>query len=150
MIAPQLLPDQRYDERRRAARIRARAATQRRAHAVRRRNAATSIRIVAGIVLIFAPLFAYVMLTASAASLNYRVAIAQDRYATLKESTDQLDERIRYLQSHERLADIASRMGMHVSDHFAVIRPVATTDGAVAVGTQPLAFLHAFSAWVRR
>ncbi len=89
---------------------------------------------VLGVVLV--GLMAYVMLTSNVTSLNYALEKAQHQRGALQEETNRLDDRISVLQSDERLANVASKLGMHEAQTFAVLQlapPTKTTGSRSSV-----------------
>jgi cell division protein FtsL len=75
---------------------------------------------VLGVVLVL--LLVYVTATSNVTSLTYAVAKAQLQRETLQEDTARLDDRIASLQSEERLATVAAKLGMHEPQQFALVR----------------------------
>ena len=82
-------------------------------------------------------LMGYVMLMANLTSLNYAVARAEKERVALQDQTARRDDRIAALRSQERLAAIASRLGMRDAQAYAIVqlpqapKPVAPSRLAV-------------------
>lgn len=85
-----------------------------------RYNAIFRVCTVLGVVLV--SLLGYVMLTSNVTSLSYAVAKAHQQRDDLQEETARLDDRIAVLRSDERLARVASKLGMHEPQQFAVVQ----------------------------
>ncbi|MDQ2866544.1 MAG: hypothetical protein M3R51_09990 [Candidatus Eremiobacteraeota bacterium] len=66
-------------------------------------------------------LLGYVMLTSNMTSLTYSVAKAHHNRETLQEQGSRLEDRIAALRSADRLASIASKLGMRESQQFALV-----------------------------
>ena len=67
-------------------------------------------------------LMGYVMLTSNMTSLTYAVAKAHHDREALQEQTARLDDRLIAMRSDERLAKMASKLGMHEPAQFAVVK----------------------------
>ena len=128
MIAPRQIE--------RAVRVRhrtARGATQRRiAHKSRNRysNIARLSLAIGSLLTIF---MLYVVLTSSLTGMSYAVAHAEHQRDAMLEETMRLDDRIAALQSDQRLAALATRLGMADPLRIAVVRlprPQAVDDRA--------------------
>ncbi len=125
---------------------RGRTATRRRVRHARRRSYAAFVRVGGAAAVIVVPLMLYVMLTVNLTSANYALAHAQARKAGLIAETMRADDRIAKLESRERLAAIADRLGMHDPRTFAVVTlpPVPRTMPA----PHGIALLGAINAWL--
>lgn len=99
-----------------------RAATQRRIVRKSRARTSTVRRVFGAVTCVLALLMAYVVLTASLTGLSYAVAKERAQREALQEETMRLDDRIAALQSDDRLAALAARMGMREPQAFAVVR----------------------------
>jgi hypothetical protein len=129
VIAPQLLPQQPQRTERSRNAVRARDAARRRAQRSRLNGYAMLARISAIVVLVLAPILAYVLLMGNLTAMNYALAEANERKTQLVEETMRLDDRIAALQSRERLAAVAAQLHMHDPHLYAVVelpRPVVT------------------------
>lgn len=82
-------------------------------------------------------LLGYVMLTSNVTSLSYTVAKAHQQRNDLQLETARLDDRIAALRSDERLARVATKLGMHEPQQFAVVQ----------LGLPPVANDNGFPAW---
>ena len=92
----------------------------RRSKSVRVRYAGISrICLVLGIGLV--AVMGYVMLMSNLTGLNYATAKAEHQRAALQEETMRLDDRLAGLGSQERLAKIASSLGMREPQQFALV-----------------------------
>jgi hypothetical protein len=67
-------------------------------------------------------LIGYVTLTANLTGMTYAVSQAQEQRTQLQEQTARLDDRLMQMESQNRLAGIAARLGMHEPQTFAVVR----------------------------
>jgi hypothetical protein len=94
-----------------------------------------SVAIVLTVVL--SSLMLYVLLTSNETSLGYALDRAQARRAALLESNARLDDRIAMLQSDQRLAALAARLGMTQPQRFEVVR-LNKPERAVAQSRLPL------------
>ena len=91
--------------------------------------------MVLGVVLV--SLLGYVMLTSNVTSLSYAVAKAHQQRDDLQEQSARLDDRLALLRSDERLARVATKLGMREPQQFALVR----------LGTPPVANGGGFAAW---
>jgi hypothetical protein len=64
----------------------------------------------------------YVVLTSSLTGMSYAVAHARHQREVLLEETMRLDDRIAALESDQRLAVLAGRLGMQDPQHVALLR----------------------------
>ena len=78
------------------------------------------VGMVLGITL--AALMSYVMLTSNMTQLTYSLAKAQHQREQLQEQTVRLDEQLATLQSDDRLAGIAAKLGMKDPQQFALVK----------------------------
>jgi hypothetical protein len=91
---------------------RVRVATRRRFRRAQRRGYVAFFRISGCVAVLVLPVLLYVMLTANLTSLNYRLAHVQARKTALLAETMRQEDRIAKLESRDRLAAIAARLGM--------------------------------------
>jgi len=119
--------------------------------AVPRRRARTRLgryvavaRILSAVAVLTLGFFLYLGLMANVTRMNYELARnARDR-ARLVDDTGRLDEVLAHLESRERLAHLASGLGMHDAQNVAVVRlPASGADG-----TRGIAFLSTLAAWL--
>ena len=101
-------------------RVAAHATQKRRAHA-RRARYSNCARALAYIGLAGIPIMLYVMLTANLTGLNYAIAHAQHERSIAQDDVQRLDDRIAHLESRERLAQIATKLGMREPQSYAVV-----------------------------
>jgi len=80
------------------------------------------VRVGAVLGIVLAGLLAYVMLISNITSTSYALAKAQHQREILQEQTARLDEQLAKMHSDERLAGIASKLGMKEAQTFAVIQ----------------------------
>jgi hypothetical protein len=64
----------------------------------------------------------YVVLTSRLTGLSYAVASAEHQREAVQLESMRLDDRIAALQSDDRLATLAARLGMRDPERFAVVR----------------------------
>jgi cell division protein FtsB len=106
------------------------------------------VRTLATLAVLTFAVVAYLGLMANVTRMNFEYTkVARDRARLLDESV-RLDDQIAHLQSRERLAALASRLGMRESGRF----QVATIPSAPRLAEQPahgLALLPAVSDWLR-
>ena len=93
--------------------------------------------------MVLAPVMLYVMLTSNLTSLNYALASAQTQKLKVQGDVQRLDDRIAYLQSRERLLQVASKLGMKDASQYAI---VSLQPPAPPRNHDALAFLS----WLRR
>ena len=87
-----------------------------------RRRYAMFARVALFLSVPFVLVMAYVALTANLTSLGYKSARAGAERDALQAQIARLDERVSQLQSPERLAALAARLGMHDPHSYAVVR----------------------------
>ncbi|MBV8600839.1 MAG: hypothetical protein JO359_04655, partial [Candidatus Eremiobacteraeota bacterium] len=63
----------------------------------------------------------YVMLTANLTGLNYAIGHAEAERGSLQEEMQRLDDQIAHLESRERLATIAAKLGMREPQRYEVV-----------------------------
>ncbi len=121
----------------------ARTATQTRIVKNNRARYGSLVRAGAVLTLLIIGLMSYVMLTSNLTSLNYAVAQAHERRAKLQEQSSRLDDRIAMLESDDRLAAIAAKLGMGPPEHLALVKLNQPTRVAV----QGLPVLDSIAGW---
>jgi len=126
---------------------RGRLAARGRARRAQRRGYLAFLRVAGAAALLALPLMLYVMLTANLTSLNYKLAHVQNRKAELLAATMRQDDRIAKLESRERLAVIAARLGMHEPRVYAVVTPPAPVR-MVQAPRAGIALLGAMNHWL--
>jgi len=92
------------------------------------------------------PLMLYVMLTANLTSLNYKLARVQAQKTELLAQTMRQEDRIAKLESRERLAALAARLGMHDPQVYAVVTLPAPPRSRTA--PHGIALLGAMNQWL--
>lgn len=100
----------------------ARTATQTRIVKNNRARYGGLLRVSAAIGSVLVALLAYVMLISNVTSLSYAVAKAQQQRTALQEETARLDDRLSTLESDDRLARVAAKLGMKDPQSFAVVQ----------------------------
>lgn len=100
----------------------ARAATQRRIVRKSRARYSGVFRVSTALIAVLFLLMTYVLLTASLTGMSYAVGKAKIDRETLQEETMRLDDRIAAMRSDDRLAQLASRLGMREPERLAVVR----------------------------
>jgi cell division protein FtsL len=139
MRAPQPEPPARQFER-------GRNATHGRRRRARRRAAIAFARVVAVAAAVVLPIMLYVMLTANITTINYKLARAQAHKTELLALTMRQEDQIAKLESRERLAQIAARLGMHEPQTFAVAALPA--DPGPPPAARGVALLGAMNTWL--
>ena len=138
MIAPKAIPQPKPQPR---VQVRAREAARRRGRRTRLLGYAMPARIAVVFAVVLVPVMIYVLLMGNLTALNYSLAQATQQKSALVEETMRLDDRIAQLQSRERLADLATRLGMRDPQVYAV---VDVPGKASAPPSNGIAFLGAF------
>jgi cell division protein FtsL len=138
MIAPQLFPQEEAPHKvLRRPRIAAHA-TRRRKRRAWRLHYGASAKVLIVLAMVLAPVMLYVLLTTSLTSMDYQLDAANAQKAKLTGEVQRLDDRIAYLESRERLARIAAKLGMRDPSQYAVVAlkppPVQKTDGLAFLG----------------
>lgn len=90
-------------------------------------------------------LLAYVMLTSNLTGITYAVTRADAQRTALQEQTGRLDDRLAALESQDRLATLAARLGMREPQQFALVHlpsAPAASDARLAVLTSFAKFLR--------
>ncbi len=115
---------------------------------IRRRNYAGLRRVTGVFVLVGVPLMVYLVLMNKVAEQNFGLTKLTAERSALYDRTQRLDERIARLESRERLAQIAQRLGMRDPQSYAVV--VVSPPAPVTVEQQRrVAFLGAIANWLR-
>ncbi len=100
----------------------ARAATQTRMVRQARSRYSPVARVTGALAIVTIMLLGYVMLTSNLTSLTYATAKAHAQRAALLEENSRLEDRIATLESDQRLAAIAAKLGMREPERFTVVR----------------------------
>ncbi|MGH7716603.1 MAG: hypothetical protein ACREML_11475 [Vulcanimicrobiaceae bacterium] len=85
------------------------------------RHYGSTARILCIVALVLAPVMVYVMLTSNLTSMNYALATAQAQRTQLQGDVQRLDDQIAHLESRERLAQVAAKLGMHDPTRFEIV-----------------------------
>ena len=101
------------------------------------------LRVGAVLAVLLVGLMSYVMLTSNVTSLSYALSKAQAQHAALVEESSRLDDRIATLESDDRLAKVAAKLGMHQPESFAAVR--LDTSPHLANGNFPV--LDSIAGW---
>ena len=121
----------------------------RRADRTRRARYAAAAKLLGASTIVVTLLMLYLALMANLTSLNYRIGRATETRAALLEQTMRLDDRIAHLESRERLAELAMKMGLAEPHVYAVVAP----DEAVATkphhGAGGIALLGSVADWLK-
>jgi cell division protein FtsL len=127
---------------------RPRKSAQRRHARTRRTRYVAAIRVLGTLTIVVALVMSYLALMANLTSLNYRIGRASEQRAALQEETMRLDDRIAHLESRERLAELAMKMGMQEPHIYAVVSP---DDAKPANKTGPggIALLGSVADWLK-
>ena len=127
MIAPKLLPQYEYEPELLPSHKKSRAPRVAR-HATRRRKLysffahySNSAKVLIVLAMVLAPVMLYVMLTSRLTGLNYQLAAAESQKSHLQGEVQRLDDRIAYLESRERLAQVAAKLGMKDPSQYAIV-----------------------------
>ncbi|MGH7661423.1 MAG: hypothetical protein ACRENA_10995, partial [Vulcanimicrobiaceae bacterium] len=118
MIAPQLFPEELERYRVSRPRVAVHATRRRRRRALQLHYGASG-KVLIVLALVLAPVMLYVLLTTGLTSMNYQLAAAEAQKAQLTGEVQRLDDRIAYLDSRERLAQIAAKLGMRDPTQYA-------------------------------
>ena len=121
MIAPQLFPQEEVPQKVLGRpRIAAHATRRRKRRALRLHYGATA-KVLIVLALVLAPVMLYVLLTTGLTSMNYQLAAVEAQKAQLTGEVQRLDDRIAYLESRERLAQIAVKLGMKDPTQYSIV-----------------------------
>lgn len=118
MVAPQLLPQPEKTRPRPRVAPHSKGRRRRRAFLL---QYGSSAKVLVVLAMVLAPVMLYVMLTSNLTSLNYALASAEASKAKLSGDVQRLDDRIAYLQSRERLLQVASKLGMKDASQYAIV-----------------------------
>ncbi|MBC5829247.1 MAG: hypothetical protein GIW98_03515 [Candidatus Eremiobacteraeota bacterium] len=122
-------------------------ASERRRKTTRRLRYAHLTRFTCVLVIVLLTLMSYLGLMANLTGINYAVARAAAERAVLQDQTLRLDDRLSQLRSHERLAQIAARLGMRDPAFYAIVR---LPDPPIRQTVPPrLAFLSTVAGWLK-
>jgi len=103
----------------------------------------SSGRVLGALAAVLAPVMLYVMLTSNLTSLNFALTAAENQRAQLQQDVQRQDDQIAHLQSRERLAQVAAKLGMRDPVRYEVISLEPKPKEKKTLG---LAFLG----WLRR
>jgi cell division protein FtsL len=93
----------------------------RRRRSVRLAHYSSTVRVLGALVAVLAPVMIYVMLTSNLTSLNYALAAAETQRAQLQQEVQRQDDQIAHLDSRERLAQVAAKLGMRDPLHYEIV-----------------------------
>ena len=124
-----------------------RAAAERRRHRTRRLRYAVTTRTLAVVAALTVCFFVYLALMANVTRMNYEIAANNRLRAQLQNESTRLGDRIAALESRDRLAAVAARLGMREPAVFAEVSVPATRPTVVA--KHGLALLSAVVPWLR-
>ena len=117
------------------------ATEKRRVHAKRSRYRSLK-RIASPLAALLGAVLLYVWLTTNVTGLTYAIEKAEQQRSQLQDDVQRLDDRIAHLQSRDRLAEIAAKLGMREPASYAVIE--LPQPGKPEPRTAGLAFLEWF------
>jgi cell division protein FtsL len=80
------------------------------------------VQVTVSLLVVLTALIMYVMLTSNETRLSYELGRAQVRRTALQEQDEHLDDRIASLESDQRLAALAAKLGMRQPQRFAMVR----------------------------
>jgi len=121
--------------------------SRRRARTSRLQHAAF-FRVVVIAVAVTGFVMSYLTLTAALTRTNYQVVRAERERIALQDETLQLDDRLARLRSRDRLADLATKLGMKDASAYAVVeipRPAASP----APDRSGIAFFPSLAGWIK-
>ncbi|HXP93062.1 MAG TPA: hypothetical protein VN905_06290 [Candidatus Binatia bacterium] len=98
---------------------------------------------------VVALLMLYLALMANLTSLNYRIGRASEQRTALQEETMRLDDRVAHLESRERLAELAMKLGMQEPRIYAVVSPADATASKSGRGPGGIALLGSVADWLK-
>lgn len=128
---------------------RPRKSAQRRHARTRRARYVTTIRVLGSLAIVLGLLMSYLALMANLTSLNYRIGRAAELRTALQEQTMRLDDRIAHLESRERLAELAMKMGMQEPHIYAVVSPSDVKPASQNHGPGGIALLGSVADWLK-
>jgi cell division protein FtsL len=134
-------PPKQYPQRPGSARLR-RAKT-------RRGRYVAVVQVLGALTVVVALVMSYLVLMANLTSMSYRIARAAQERSALQEQSMRLDDRVAHLESRERLAELAIKMGMQEPRVYAVVQPKdskLSDDGRSAEG---IALLGSIANWLK-
>jgi hypothetical protein len=127
-------------------------AGRRRQQRTRRQGYVSAIRVAVVLAFVLTMVMAYLALMANLTSLNYRIARASAERSALSEASVRLEDRIAHLESRERLAVLAIKMGWREPHIYAVVdqpQPKQKSDGITAAARGGIALLGAVAGWLK-
>jgi cell division protein FtsL len=80
-----------------------------------------TVKVFMGLALVLAPVMVYVMLTSNLTSLNYALANAETERTQLQGEVQRREDQIAHLESRERLARVAAKLGMRDPVRYQVV-----------------------------
>jgi hypothetical protein len=114
----------------------------------RRQRYVAIVQILSSFTVVVALLMLYLALMANLTSMNYRIVSASAERAALQEESIRLDDRVAHLESRERLAELAIKMGMQEPRLYAVVQP-QDTKASEDQGTGGIALLGSVASWLK-
>lgn len=126
-----------------------RTTARRRKMRTRRARYLSVIRLGGTLVIVVGLIMSYLALMGNLTSLNYRIERATHDRAALQEQTMRLDDRIAHLESRERLAELAMKMGMQEPHVYAVVDPNETTLSLAKRRSRGIALLGSVADWLK-
>ena len=121
----------------------------RRQNRTRRQSYLGAFRVLGSLGIVVALIMSYLALMANLTSLNYRIGRASEQRSALLEQTMRLDDRIAHLQSRERLAELAMKMGMTEPHVYAVVTPADALAAKPIRGPGGFALLGSVADWLK-
>ena len=128
---------------------RPRKSARRRQARTRRQRYVTAVRVLGASAAVVALLMLYLALIANLTSLNYRIGRASEQRTALQEETMRLDDRIAHLESRERLAELAMKLGMQEPHIYAVVSPAEAIASKPDHGPGGIALLGSVADWLK-
>ena len=107
------------------------------------------MRVLGSLGLVVGLIMFYLALMANLTSLNYRLGRATELRSALQEQTMRLDDRIAHLQSRERLAELAMKMGMTEPHVYAVVSAPDALAAKPDRGPGGIALLGSVADWLK-
>lgn len=109
---------------------------------------AGALRVIGALTIVLGLVMSYLVLVANLTSLNDRIGRDTQVRTALQEETLQLDDRIAHLDSRERLAGIAMKLGMQEPHLYAVV-DVGPKTAAARPAAGGIALLGAAADWFK-
>ena len=99
----------------------------------------SSVKVLMGLAVVLAPVMLYVMLTSNLTSLTYALASAETQRTQMQGEVQRLDDQIAHLESRERLAQVAAKLGMRDPSRYEIVNltpapPEPKTAGVAFLG----------------